>query len=272
MAVESELMNKAKEEGISMPGQEETKQDTPVVAKETATTPVTTEETPASGEQTPKVETPIAPVEPKQRFEDNPGFKNVLRQRDSFKSELQKAQESNAKLMALLEKQSQPSPQASPLSEQESAKKQLREILGIDGLTETIESLKKTNSEYSERERNQAFDREQEGIVKSCQKFGQNFEEVVPEIRTWLDEHPYFGRLSQYEPGMFDLAYKALYFDKSTELAKKAAYAEQLKETEKLKKAGSESPSPAGSSTPRAYTGTKDLVKSRMDAEGGVSF
>lgn len=268
MAEATELMKEGIKEGITMPGQSQE----PSVAKEAAPTPAKVEETPAGGVQPPAHAVQAAPTEPKVRFEDNPGFKNVLRQRDSFKSELARAQEANERLMALLEKQSQ-APSASPqMSEQEQAAKQLRQILGIDGLTEKLEKLDKRNSDYSQSQVDSSFDKEQEGIIKQCEKFGLDFNEVAPELNDWLSEHPYFGQLPEFKPGFFDIAFKALYFDKSTELAKKAAYSDQLKETEKLKKGNSESPNPAGTSSPRAYTGIKDLVRQRIEDSGGMTF
>lgn len=266
----SELMDKAVKEGVDVSGVKPESTIPSTDAKETVPSTVKTENTPVVGEQQPEAKPPVS-VQPKERFEDNPGFKNLKNQRDSFKTELQKAQEQNQKLMALLEAQTKP--KSDPVaSEQEQAAKQLRQILGIDGLIEKLDSLDKRNSDYSERETNQAFDKEQDGIVKQCEKFGLDFNEVVPELQNYLDEHPYFSKIA-IQPGFYDLAFKAIYFDKSNDLAKRAAYAEQLKETEKLKKANSESPNPGNStgSSP-AYTGVKDLVRRRLESDGGISF
>ena len=269
----SELMDKAVKEGIDVSGNKpETPAPSTTDAKETVPSTVTPEKTSAVDEQPSEAKPFVPGNQPaKERFEDNPGFKNVLRQRDSFKTELQKAQEQNQKLMALLEA-NKPKAEVGPQNEQEAAAKQLRQILGIDNLVEKLESLDKRNSDFSERETNQAFDKEQDGIVKQCEKFGLDFNQVVPELQNYLDEHPYFSKIA-IQPGFYDLAFKAVYFDKSNDLAKRAAYAEQLKETEKLKKANSEAPNPGGAtgSTP-SYTGVKDLVRNRMDKEGGISF
>lgn len=263
----SELMDTAVKEGIEMPGQKP--EDAPVKdAKEAAPSPAIQEKPSQADAQPvqPKAETPEAP---KQRFEDNPGFKNVLKQRDSVREELKKAQEANSKLMALLEAQSK-RPEAAP-SEQDSAAKQLRQLLGIDELFSKLETLDKRNSEFSTSQRDAAFDKEQAQLASQCEKFGLDINTVIPELQNWIDEHPYFGK-ADIQPGFYDIAFKSIYFDKSSEIAKRAAYAEQLKEKEKLKKANSEAPSPVTGATPGAYTGVKDKVRELIEKAGGITF
>lgn len=238
--------------------------------QETAPSTVLAEQPPASGEQTPvptgsEVKPPV-----KERFEDNPGFKALRNQANSFKSELQKAQELNTKLMTMLENQSKPKVEG-VASEQEAAAKQLRQILGIDDLVGKIQSLDKRNSEFNQSQTDSAFDKEQESIAKQCEKFGLDMNVVVHELQGYLDSHPYFSKQA-IQPGFYDLAFKSLYFDKSTELAKNAAYAEQVKTTQNLKKANSEAPNPGSTPSTKSYTGIKDRVKDLIEQGGGVSF
>lgn len=265
MAAIGEQMAEALKTGISIPGQQE---ETPEAAKESAPATDKVETPPVSSESKPEVISASTPPAVKQRFEDNPGFKNVLKQRDSFKSELDKAQKLNQELMDALKAGRSTQPANTQEAEMEAAASQLRKLLGLEDLTKKLDSLEKRNTDYTTSQRNDAFDKEQEKIVSECKRLGIDFQEVAPELSAWLDEN----LPGEPKPGYFTIAFKAMNFDKSLELAKREAYAEQLREKEKLKKANSEAPSPGASQTPGAYTGIKDFARNRIESAGGVTF
>lgn len=269
MAIQSELMDKAVKEGISIPGQSPS-DEIPSKSDANISAPSTekSEQTPPSGEQTAEVKTLGSESVKKERFEDNPGFKNLRSQRDSLQAELKKAQEANDKLMAFLDKQNAPKEN---LSEQEAATMQLRKLLGFDSLTEKLEKLESRNSEYSQRETDSAYDKEEEKIISRCEKFKLDPTEVLPNLQNWLDEHPYFSKVA-IQPGFYELAFNQIYFDKSLELSEKAAYAKQIEEKNKLKKGNTEG---AGASTESGKAirdvSIRDFAKRRIEESGGLT-
>lgn len=235
----SELAERAVKEGITF--DKEVTQD----AKDTAPSTVTTEQTNASNvkEAAPVEKTDAGLVEqPKrERFEDNPGFKALRKQKEELAEQVRKAAEREERLLKALEAQ-QGGKKAEVVDEKETAKRELMNLLGLGDLQKKIDALESRSSELSSRETDQAFDKEEQRISESCQKFGLEVNTVKAELQTWLDEHPIFGKMNDLPPGSYELAFKSIYFDKSSELAEKAASLKQIKERDKLRQANTESP------------------------------
>lgn len=253
----TELAQQAVKEGISLPGQE-----TSEAPKDANSSASSTEQVAQPSTTDANVASPQAEVKPdangvaqqvtrKEKFEDNPGFKKLRSERDTLRQEMQKAAEREERLLAALEgmKASQPKP---PVDERESAKRELIDILGLGDLQKKLDRLEARNADYSSRETDSAYDKEEDGIRASCEKFGMKMDEVLPELQNYLDEHPVFSRMD-IQPGMYDLAFKALYFDKSTDLAKNAARLDEIKQRDKLRQANTEAPSTTS-------TGARDIT------------
>lgn len=269
MARDLESASEAVKEGISLPGEETSPKDANSSAPSTeqVAQPSTTDDKVASTETSNGATEQVKKESFEEKLFKNPGFKKMQTERDQLRKELEDARKERQQFLKALEGMKAPAKEA-VVDEKEQAAKELRRLLGVDTLLEDIKTLKERNSDFTQRETDQAFDKEEERIVTAATKFGLNPHEVKAECQAWLDAHPYFSKVD-IQPGFYDLAFKALYFDKSSELAQKAAQLEQIKQRDKLRQANTETP--ANASTDKGVTKPSSMRERLQDMikEGG---
>ena len=211
-------------------------------------------------------------------------FKESLSQRDNFKSELQKAQETNQKLMQMLEGFNPNKQQAIQNPEQEQAAQQLMDILSrqpqFKGLMDKLAQLEEKTGSFTSSQVESALDKEQDAILKRCSEFGLNPSEVFGqtdeegnvivkgEIQRYIESHPVLSKIG-IAPGVPEMAFRALYFDKQMELADKRANLKLINE-QQAKKKGLTQPPGSTSKGSKPKESMEEFLSRRIEEEGGL--
>lgn len=211
-------------------------------------------------------------------------FKESLSQRDNYASELKKAQELNQKYLEMLQSQT-PKQQPSQTFEQQEAARQLAEILAnqpqFKALNEKLQQLEAKTGDFTSSQTEAALDKEQETILKRCEEFGLDPIQVFGqtdedgniiqkgEIQKYIESHPVLKSIG-IQPGVPEIAFRALYFDKQSELASRKANLALIKEQEAKKKAQTESPGSTSGKGARPKESMEDFLARRIEEEGGI--
>lgn len=213
-------------------------------------------------------------------------FKEALSQRDTHALELKKAQEANQKLLETLSGFAPKSQQKSfeQMTQQEAAS-YLADILfsqpQFKGLSDKLSEIEAKTGSFTTSQVEAALDKEQESLLKRCTEFGLNPAEVFGqtdeegniikkgEIQKYIESHPVLKNLG-FQPGIPEIAFRALYFDKQSELAQRKANLTLINEQQAKKKAQTESTGATSGKGARPKESMEDFIARRIDEEGGI--
>lgn len=265
----SDLMDRAQQEGISvrteLGGVEDKAQDDK--PSESSTEKIETNAD--SGEkETNQTEQTQSPSRQKERFEDNPGFKSLRAQyqeqrrlNEEMREERKQDRLREQRLMAQLDELTKANaPKGNVLPpDQLQARDQLAELLkdapALKPLFEKLAQVEQFNTHLTSREAEQGYNKVEESMVKTCENYGLDPALEMQACHDWLDQHPVFSKhQGPFPPEYYEVAFKAMNYDRADELAERRANLKSIQERERHRQANSEAPAaslPGGRPLPK---------------------
>lgn len=139
-------------------------------------------------------------------------------------------------------------PQNQLTPEQQQAREQLMDVLGLKDIQSTIEYLKKQNDDLTRAQSSRLMDEEEQSIMDDIEKLKLgNPEDILDKLEDQMKKDPILNEIKG-KPGGLRLAFNSLVRDHALSLGKIAANKEMIQHQHKVKKSQTEGSSSKASS------------------------